>query len=217
MNDHAFNRKLQTSGNFLLLRDDVGKAKPPIHRLPSPDFAYGKMCARDREGAGAVLSSWKIHRTTADSELGLDYLRLNVNSVAAGCTTAKQLNEFRSLNQVRRRSPTGRIRQSLPDFSFVHGVKGKPSTPIGDVVSNYYGRRAVDEKHQVYSRQTQGSPIELHVQAYKPSSANSPEKRDMFKMRKFRAVSSRIDSYANRLPTAMSKMRASSIEVNDRK
>ena len=36
---------------MLLVRDDVGKAKPSTSNLPSGDFTYGKVLPRDREGA----------------------------------------------------------------------------------------------------------------------------------------------------------------------
>ena len=37
--------------NMLLVRDDVGKAKPSTYNLPPADFAYGKALPRDKEGA----------------------------------------------------------------------------------------------------------------------------------------------------------------------
>ena len=36
---------------MLLVRDDVGKAKPSTYSLPPEGFAYGKALPRDKEGA----------------------------------------------------------------------------------------------------------------------------------------------------------------------
>ena len=36
---------------MLLVKDDVGKAKPSTYNLPPGDFAYGKALPRDKEGA----------------------------------------------------------------------------------------------------------------------------------------------------------------------
>ena len=37
--------------NMLLVKDDVGKARPSTYNLPPSDFAYGKALPRDKEGA----------------------------------------------------------------------------------------------------------------------------------------------------------------------
>ena len=36
---------------MLLVKDDVGKAKPSTYNLPPAEFAYGKALPRDKEGA----------------------------------------------------------------------------------------------------------------------------------------------------------------------
>ena len=36
---------------MLLVKDDVGKAKPSTYNLPPSNFAYGKALPRDKEGA----------------------------------------------------------------------------------------------------------------------------------------------------------------------
>ena len=37
--------------NTLLLKDDVGKAKPSAYNLPSVGYTYGRPLERDNEGA----------------------------------------------------------------------------------------------------------------------------------------------------------------------
>ena len=52
---------LQPSKNALLVKDDVGRAKPCVMRLPPSNFAYGKPDRQDHEGVGAITSSWISH------------------------------------------------------------------------------------------------------------------------------------------------------------
>jgi hypothetical protein len=52
-----FNR-LQRSKNRLLVKDQVGKAKQQVFKLPPPGFTYGKALSRDKEGVGAVMGTW---------------------------------------------------------------------------------------------------------------------------------------------------------------
>ena len=59
--DQAYKNFLTSTRNKLLARDDVGKAKTLCVPLPDQNFAYGKPCNLDREGAGAVMSSWSTH------------------------------------------------------------------------------------------------------------------------------------------------------------
>lgn len=43
---------LGKSSNPLLVKDDVGKAKPATRRLPKGDFSYGKPEGKNLESAG---------------------------------------------------------------------------------------------------------------------------------------------------------------------
>lgn len=47
--------------NALLVKDDVGRAKPATRDLPGDGFTYGKPDKKDQEGAGVVTTSWKAH------------------------------------------------------------------------------------------------------------------------------------------------------------
>lgn len=57
--------------NYLLLKGDVGKAKPFTHDLPSKDFIYGRPLPKNEENAQLcniqykskylVTTKWKIH------------------------------------------------------------------------------------------------------------------------------------------------------------
>jgi Domain of unknown function (DUF4483) len=53
--------KIINKKNQLLVKDDVGRAKPATRDLPPEGFTYGKADRRDHENAGVVTSSWKMH------------------------------------------------------------------------------------------------------------------------------------------------------------
>ena len=42
--------------NVLLIRDEVGKAKPSVYRLPKGDFAFGKAEEKDGGNCAQLLS-----------------------------------------------------------------------------------------------------------------------------------------------------------------
>ena len=52
--------------NYLLMKDDVGKCKPPTRALPGSDFVYGKAGMGKDEGGSAATMVWQ---TTARSVL----------------------------------------------------------------------------------------------------------------------------------------------------
>ena len=53
--------KIINKRNQLLVKDDIGRAKPATRDLPPDGFTYGKADRRDLENAGIITSSWKMH------------------------------------------------------------------------------------------------------------------------------------------------------------
>ena len=98
---HPFYQKLQNSNNILLVKDDVGKPKKCVRNLPNGDFSYGSKPKKDSEGAGAILSSWQIHKPTSDEEAEKDFKRLNKMSLNNKLITPKQVSEFVKQTDVR--------------------------------------------------------------------------------------------------------------------
>ena len=42
---------LNSSKNILLIKGDIGRAKPSVYHLPDENYAYGKAYVKDKEGA----------------------------------------------------------------------------------------------------------------------------------------------------------------------
>ena len=70
--------KIITKSNILLVKDDVGKAKPATFKLPQ-GRTYGKPEDRTAEGAGAIVSSWKDSKPSVmpKSIIPMDFKKLN--------------------------------------------------------------------------------------------------------------------------------------------
>jgi len=80
--------------NVLLVKDDVGKAKPSTFDLPGPEFAYGLRGPDDQEGAGigftkAVTRSWALHQKSKKKKPDKDFKKLNIVSSKEKATNPK--------------------------------------------------------------------------------------------------------------------------------
>ena len=146
--------KLINKKNLLLVKDDVGKAKPATRDLPPDGFTFGKADRRDQENAGVVTSSWKLHAQSKPHEAERDFKKLNKMSIKEGVIDAKQQKDFRQSNDARIDSFIGNIsrrrQQSVPE-NVAFGKANRPSTPINGIISNYYGVTAHQEIEEKYS------------------------------------------------------------------
>ncbi len=87
--------KIINKKNLLLVKDDVGKAKPATRDLPPDGFTFGRADRRDQENAGVVTSSWKLHEQSRPKDPERDFKKLNKMSIKQGIIDAKQQKEFR--------------------------------------------------------------------------------------------------------------------------
>ncbi|KAF4746121.1 hypothetical protein FOZ63_004366, partial [Perkinsus olseni] len=138
--------------NPLLMRDEVGQAKPTYYDLPNEGFVYGKSEGADPEGAKEITMTWKSHKPNPVSEANvLDFRSLNKSAIDDGkCRTASDQKIYReqhpkflvhkSASQKRQegRSVAPRHEKPMPS-NFVYGKKTRPSTPISHVISNQFG------------------------------------------------------------------------------
>ena len=49
---------LGKASNYLLVKDDVGKAKPSTRNLPNEGFSFGKPDNKTQEPASVITTSW---------------------------------------------------------------------------------------------------------------------------------------------------------------
>jgi len=202
---HGYYERLQRSGNALLVKDDVGRAKPSTRALPGSDFTYGKDVVPDAEDAGKVTSSWKFHQPSKDLPPDRDFKTLNCLSVRNGKVTARDQTQFRKVTDARMRNSTGRLNtksSAAPMQPF--GMPSKPSTPMAGVIGGLYGRVASEMKHEEYNRVSTGAPpigrprltkaATQMMTAIRTSRTFIKPARSEFKMKKFLSTTARVDT-----------------------
>jgi hypothetical protein len=129
MSEH--NVLLGNRRNYLVLKDEVGKAKPTTRDLPSSAFAYGKCDKNKQEGAGVITTSWLYHKTKGggDALNPRDFKKLNKFAVVGGMVTSKDNYAFRKTHDAR--IPFGmnaltHKQNKLPDDAFRYGRANRP-------------------------------------------------------------------------------------------
>jgi hypothetical protein len=147
--------KVINKKNLLLVKDDVGRAKPATRDLPPEGFTYGKADRRDHESAGIVTSSWKMHEQSKPQEAERDFKKLNKMSIKNGIIDAKNQKDFREKNDARIEQTIGdRSRRGrglgVPE-NLAFGKANRPSTPINGIICNYYGETASHEIEEKYA------------------------------------------------------------------
>lgn len=188
---HNFYSKIQNTGNFLIVKDDVGKSKPVTRTLPSNEYSYGVKISKDRENAGAVISSWAETHKRSRLEKGQDFKRLNILSIGEKQVTAPQQRIFRKTAKYRRMSSeTPQMNEENREVIF--GVPLRPSTPIKAVLGHFYGFIAAEEKHRAYSRPFGSRERKRTSIAHVEKAVEQP--KILFKMKKFLNVKPRIST-----------------------
>ena len=146
--------KIINKKNQLLVKDDVGRAKPATRDLPPDGFTYGRADKRDNENAGVVTTSWLMHQQSRPKDPERDFKKLNKMSIREGIVDAKNQNQFRLKNDARIEPMIGeraRRRQNSVPENVAFGKANRPSTPINGIISNYYGVTAHQEIDEKYS------------------------------------------------------------------
>lgn len=146
--------KIINKRNFLLVKDDVGRAKPATRDLPPDGFTFGRADRRDQENAGVITSSWKMHEQSKPRDPERDFKRLNKMGLRNGITDAKDVKEFRQTHDARIEPTIGerarRRQHSVPE-TIAFGKANRPTTPINGIIANYYGETAHQEINEKYS------------------------------------------------------------------
>lgn len=193
---HNFYSKIQNTGNYLLVKDDVGKSKPFTRNLPSKDFSYGMRIQKDKEDAGLVISSWASKLKKSRQFPDQDFKKLNILSVAEKQVTATQQRVFRKTVQIRRMSSE---EPKINDVNkeIVYGMPLRPSTPIKAVLGHFYGHFAAEQKHIAYSEKPKTVIKRRAWSQFSEKEDKKEEPKTMFKMKKFLTVKARTSTRRN--------------------
>lgn len=202
----------QMSRNAILVKDDVGRARPTVYDLPPEDHAYGRSEPPDLEGAREVTMHWAAHvPRPKPGPTGQDFKLINKMASRSKVANAKQLAEFRRQSDfpVTQQGPAGVLPKVIPSDvipSFAYGKKSRPSTPIAAVVGGGYAaeyEEALDMSYKRYQEE-QGPPGPRRIKLTKTATAriadgrnkrftqSSEDYKEPFKMKKFQRVPSRL-------------------------
>jgi hypothetical protein len=202
---------LTSKSSYLLLKDDVGKARPPTRALPGKEFTYGKSSGLDADHAKELLSSWKFHNPTQDDLPLRDFRKLNKQSLQLGNHTSKHYSNYRRGKEIRvpvNRGSTA-VTYEIPDDEFRFGVPNRPSTPMISVMSNEYGciselmaKEIYNNRQMNESRRTKFFPkltnsVHLNscvTQKKLEELEGVNRKKDLFKMTKFRGIANKVNT-----------------------
>jgi hypothetical protein len=83
------------------VRDEVGKTKPTVYRLPQEPYIYGRSLDRDPEGAKEVSMTWKFHDSSPEIPPQKNFLKLNELGVVHKAVRPKDVKEFRKGHDAR--------------------------------------------------------------------------------------------------------------------
>eukprot|EP00933_Yihiella_yeosuensis_P039585 TRINITY_DN3365_c0_g1_i2.p1 TRINITY_DN3365_c0_g1~~TRINITY_DN3365_c0_g1_i2.p1 ORF type:complete len:274 (+),score=54.77 TRINITY_DN3365_c0_g1_i2:98-823(+) len=197
--------------NAVLLKDDVGKAKPSYYDLPHAAHAYGRSEPADMEGAREVTMHWAAHVPRAKQGTNCqDFRKLNREAAKCGVTNAAHLAQWRSTGvdiKLIPPAPAGCVPKVIPSDvikSFAYGQKSRPSTPIHHVLGGQYAVESEEalehqyrmlEEEQAYCAKTRikltkGAKDRINFARSMRNTVEVP--KEPFKLSKFKKVSSRL-------------------------
>lgn len=207
------------SKNPLLLRDDVGKPKPPVVDLPDGNFVYGRPTIYD-EGVHEVATRWKGHVPSAPppnpaTSGAPDFKEMNRRSAVKGAVTGKDAANFRRTCELppQRISSSPRVAPKLPsdlDSGYSYGHRVPRGEHIGELIANRYANMCEHELSEFYSQfhlhqekerqQIRKIPLTktskgraAAVRAVNPRGEDSPP-AEPFKLTKFRRAGAKVDT-----------------------
>jgi len=206
------------SKNPLLVRDDVGKAKPSSYDLPGEQFAFGRAELADVEGAREVTMNWVSHKPhSREEDKGINFVALN--KLAAKKNISLKLARKQMDGHVSPPKSHGlplKVHPSDVCPTFTYGKHTRPSTPIASVISNQYAAEyemAQEINYKQYEEEKQavraapvaetkasvGHKIGAARRREEVLKKQSGEEKELFKMKKFQKVQSTMkhtDAYA---------------------
>jgi len=194
-----------------LYEDTLGKSRSPRYPLPNENFTYGKYNVKDAEGAGQVIRTWVSHSPSKAPGQKRDFREMNKKSLQSGFCDSRYIHEWRkSQNAVLSvREGSKAVEMIIPEEEFRYGVANKPSTPMGNVMSNEYGLRAAFITKEMYKtiqneRKMKSVYLPKLTNSVRFSNAsvakrieelNKTEEKALFKMSRFTKTTHKVDDH----------------------
>ncbi|CAF0860570.1 unnamed protein product [Brachionus calyciflorus] len=214
--------------NELHYLPQLGKSRTRGHQLPSADTTYGVKYEKLDGGVPEALQHWiNLAKDSQSREERYRYVRdfiaLNKEAIKSGCVNTKQNDQYRSLNDIKRKVRIGggpdssssnngfaRSKVSFPP-GMTFGMPHRPSTPIHEVLEyrflhDWLNDMQTIEAARVNSRKEASKAISgaYHTKSSWLKNAKIPvEEKPLWKMPRFRNVEAAVDTF--RHPTLRQK------------
>lgn len=219
--------------NPLLVRDQVGRAKATCYDLPPINVPFGTQLVKDAEGAREVTMQWISHSPRHQPiDRTPNFRQFNKQAVKHRICTSKEREQYiRSQGEVAvvpefsPRSPQ-RVLQKVVPVEATFGRKGRPSTPIEQVLAHKWGAQGEEELQDFYTaalifKSNPPSPRKIHLtqaskgHASRAKASNAPlEEKEPFKLTKFKNVPCRLNTFRSKPPSSARLATAADIETS---
>merc|ERR1712224_1043949 len=162
----------------------------------------------DFEGAREVTMQWLAHIPSCRPVANMnDFRKVNKLALRGGCSSAKDLAQFRRENASRvtvsppkQPGPPPKVIPSDVVPAFTYGKKTRPSTPIAAVVSYQFSaeyEQALDENYEQYDEEKRAVSMRQPkttkaMEGHKAHTAQDMIAKEPFKMKKFLKVKAKM-------------------------
>mmetsp|Transcript_30468 Transcript_30468/g.37513 ORF Transcript_30468/g.37513 Transcript_30468/m.37513 type:complete len:240 (+) Transcript_30468:15-734(+) len=217
---------LGTATNPLLVKDDVGRAKPFTHALPAEQFAYGKM-NQFTEDARDVIENYQYRDEAAKGKFSnpdiKDFKRLNKAVLREKATNAASNRVSRASYDLKlKQKQTRHASVRLPTEEHTYGRALRPQTPVEVVMANAFGEAASADLQNRYIAMKSFRPVtkcptvirptnaQLHADQAVKQKMTHAEPRQLFKLQRFQNVEPRTSTKRGDQGYMVKQMRSTS-------
>ncbi|CAD8192890.1 unnamed protein product [Paramecium octaurelia] len=150
------------STNPLIVKDDVGKAKPNTY--PIPNCAFGTRTVPGKEESLAEVLCHMEHFASNEIRPERDFKKTNIMSIKQNLYTAKDFQEFRQSHDIRLKVVQGKPRMNETPKLQVFGRKNKTPSPIKNVLAYDYGAVAEKKQAEAYTSRPSTAKSRISVE-----------------------------------------------------
>ena len=122
--------------NPLLVRNDLGRARPPTHDLPPSDHSYGLKYKARTEGVKDILHRPSSHKPPKLASMPKNFAKINIEAQTKHFAKRGEYIEFTKGKDIRIKRKLGstEVDNLLPSEDFAYGLHTKPSESMKNIM-----------------------------------------------------------------------------------
>ena len=189
-----------------MIKDRVGMVRTTSYDLPGKRHVYGKAEVKDSEDAGVVMSDWVASVPSQPKESQRSFVKTNKFALKDGCITAKSQREFAQAHQnirFKQPQPKGTNKHYSVPYKGPYGLFNKDQgagesiralieaqyTDWVNAEADYPDLSSLEKKRRLKAPKPTKASAGHDVRS---KTVAATEKKEVFKMKKFAAVKSRL-------------------------